>query len=1206
MPVNTALYLKKSGGEFGRLNVRKLGILTTLWTALLFFPLSSLALGLGEIEVETYLNQPLKAEIEVLSARAGEIDDLLVSLASREAFRKAGLQRPSNLSKLRFKVEKSEDGQSARILISTKTPVKEPFLNFLVEADWAKGRLLREFTILLDPPYFAQQPETPSTDTASDSSQDIVTEPSSQAAMSTRMDEATMPSEEQEVTQEERLRQPIALSDEAMADEPAESQDLSAYSADTSYQGGSVQDSEILVEKGDTLWAIASQFKDAEHSMGQVMLAMQAMNPEAFGQNNINNLKVGSILRAPDMDALDRLSKQQAYAQVLEQNGLWDEYVARKSGAATAGSPASKSTLAASQSSSQDTESQLSLLAPGDGESTSASLQSDANSEDAGQIRKQLALAEEELEASRLENDDLQSRITDLEQQLVKFNELQKLVQIEDSSLAQLQGNINEAQSEAATADEFKQEDGFKEDPEQEALTQTTPQDEAQVEQEQPTDAMIEAAGQMMSEEQADDQLMTDTMSDQADADTSPDQGLAESEPAISGETGLSTEAETVLETAQSGDEAEPVEGPLQEQEDEQAALVPPPVIITEVPTTSTDGGVLDMLPSLDSILGDPIMLGGIGAILALLLGLIFLKRKKSEDDEDASTGSLLDDVDGLLDDDATPIHVPTIDEAAKGDVDLEALDTEQHMADTLAINPDESSDAEDDPFGRTEIISAEDIPQPEEPVAEEQDDVLNEVDVYLAYGLYDNAEDLLKESLEEHPDRADYRAKLLDTYFATKNASGFTQEAEALKSLGGAAHRYWDRVQIMGYELAPENELFADARDSDLSVADLEYAKPDSPDFDIGAEDDITDFSSTDFDLGSDSDTFDVTSELLDDIDSEITDTETIGALRNTPEDLGLDEDIDLVDFNDDETLAREEEISKTDNLELPDQIGDFDLNLDGDKDDAQDNLDEDALSFDLPDDLDLSGDVDDSLISLEPTEKVDDMEEVPPMDEDGLEIDIGASDLEEVNLDGKPEEDRTDSGELSQTMVMVPGGDTVEELDTDADTDAESAPTSEETVEGTRHIDAALDMDMSDLDNADLDTGNFKSAGDSSSDEITEFRPADITGEFDAYDADSDEPVEDIDINAGLEKTGTYAPGDFNDELDGFVVEDESSESEDIEDLMLPDDVDEVGTKLDLAKAFIDMGDAEGAKSSLDEVLLEGTDEQKAEAAELMEKIK
>ena len=133
-----------------------------------------------------------------------------------------------------------------------------------------------------------------------------------------------------------------------------------------------------------------------------------------------------------------------------------------------------------------------------------------------------------------------------------------------------------------------------------------------------------------------------------------------------------------------------------------------------------------------------------------------------------------------------------------------------------------------------------------------EQDDVLNEVDVYLAYGLYDNAEDLLNSSLVENPDRADYRSKLLDTYFATKKCDAFVKEAQNLKAMGDAANPYWDRVQIMGYELAPDNALFSDAKDSGLSAADLEIAKPQEADFDLGAgDDDDTNFSSTDFNLG-------------------------------------------------------------------------------------------------------------------------------------------------------------------------------------------------------------------------------------------------------------------------------------------------------------------------------------------------------------------
>ncbi len=114
--------------------MRNLGLILALMSAV-FLPTNSLALGLGEIEVKSFLNQPLNAEIEVISARPGEIDDLLVSLASRDAFTRAGLSRPRHLTDLRFSVRKDESGETAVVVVTTKAAVKEPFLNFLIEAD---------------------------------------------------------------------------------------------------------------------------------------------------------------------------------------------------------------------------------------------------------------------------------------------------------------------------------------------------------------------------------------------------------------------------------------------------------------------------------------------------------------------------------------------------------------------------------------------------------------------------------------------------------------------------------------------------------------------------------------------------------------------------------------------------------------------------------------------------------------------------------------------------------------------------------------------------------------------------------------------------------------------------------------------------------------------------------------------------------------
>lgn len=1184
--------------------MRKLGLFVTFWTSLLFYPLSSFALGLGEIEVSSFLNQPLKAEIEVISPRPGEVDDLLVSLASRDAFEKAGLERPSDLSKLRFKVIKAEDGLSATIQISTKTPVKEPFLNFLVEADWAKGRLLREFTVLLDPPYFSQQAAPAiTTEQPQPVAQPLQAEPAPITEQPQPVVEESMAQAETEPFEPES--QPIALTEEPTSTEAEES---IPYVEDNAFLA---QDdaSEIVVQKGDTLWGIASQFKDDDHSMAQVMMAMQSMNPDAFTNENINNLKVGAVLRVPDQISLDSFSRQEAYAQVLEQNGLWDDYVARKTGVVEAGSPVATD----EQSTVEEGDSQLTLVTPDDGVSESASLQNDENSENAGQIRKQLALAEEELEASRIENDDLKSRIADLELQLNKFEELQKLVQIEDDSMAQLQDNVT-AEDSTETSEVMSTDEVMPSEEMQEVIEE--------VAEEQPTEVMIEAADEMMSE-QADAQIeesSTDQLTEEMSEDEMSEGEMSEEMTSETEEIASEGTEEAALPSAE-----EIVESGDQMETEEESAL-PAPVIVTEAPVTDMEGGVLDMVPSAGDLLKDPVLLGGIGAILALLLGFIFFKRRKTDDD---SSGITLEEPTDLIDDDQTPIHVPTAEDAADAveekaeDIlgDTGVMDTEQHMADKLTVDSEQEAaespipeEAEDE-FGKTAVLSASEMPSADEQVAQEQDDVLNEVDVYLAYGLYDNAQDLLKESLQSSPERADYRAKLLDTYFATKNADGFVNEAQALKSLGAAADRFWDRVQIMGFELAPDNELFAGAKDSDISVADLEYAKPDAADFDIGADEDITDFSNTDFELGGDSENF------------------TLESTQVVPP----GDEVELGET--DETLLREDEsIEATDNIELPDEIGEFDLDLGDEVEDLADELDDiddDALSFDLPEDLDLSSGEEptsDSLIPLDPTVEAPKMDKVPPMASG--EVEAVSDELDSLEeLDSEPDQVKAEEVDLqmeseeAEEVDLQLGADESDLSDDDTDfglqeieeEDADTVvmPTSDdeeevtsETVliepeeqveeEGTRHIEAALDMDMSDLESADLNTGVFETQEDTneaSDGDITEFSPAEITGEFTAFDADA--AIEEVDAEAGIDKTGTFAPGDFTDESSTAEA------SEEIEDLMLPDDVDEVATKLDLAKAFIDMGDAEGARGSLEEVMSEGTQEQRAEATGLLEKI-
>ena len=123
---------------------------------LLCVPTFAHALGLGDIHLNSALNQPLSADIELLGATAEELTQLRASVPSRETFARYGLDRPSFLSDLTFRVGKDASGRSILAVRSTE-PATEPFVTLLVEVTWLRGRLIREFTVLLDPPVFEQQ-----------------------------------------------------------------------------------------------------------------------------------------------------------------------------------------------------------------------------------------------------------------------------------------------------------------------------------------------------------------------------------------------------------------------------------------------------------------------------------------------------------------------------------------------------------------------------------------------------------------------------------------------------------------------------------------------------------------------------------------------------------------------------------------------------------------------------------------------------------------------------------------------------------------------------------------------------------------------------------------------------------------------------------------------------------------------------------------
>jgi pilus assembly protein FimV len=1158
-------------------------------------PTNSFALGLGEIEVNSFLNQPLSAEIEVISARPGEIDDLLVSLASREAFTRAGLARTRNLSELRFSVKKSEDGERAVILVTTRGSVKEPFLNFLIEADWSKGRVLREFTVLLDPPFYADQPAA-SEITSQPVEQPVVEE----ASVSEIVEQAGVTP----IAETSEPAEIIAQTDETIDEPIALTEDTEPETGTVEYvavEPQNIATGDVSVVKGDTLWSIASGYKDQDHSMAQVMLAFQRANPGAFNGGNINNMKVGAVMRAPSAEELDAVGQQEAYAEVLVQNGLWDEYVARVTGA-VAPAVASEDVGAeeVAQQDSAEAESELSLLLPGEGETESTGI---GDTGDVDALRTRLAIAEEELEASRIENQELESRIAELQARLSKVEELQKMVEIEDDSLAQMQADQAEQMEQSETAEAMDQ-------VAEEAATDSV-SDAIEADEEALLEELLAEEAAAQAEEQAaaeDGALGDDAMTDEAVAeDAMADDTMADD--TMADEAGT----ETAASDAMTSEEAETTAPP------------PAPVIVTEPVTRAPsvfDGilppDVIDMIPSMGGILGDPIILGAVGGVIILLLILVILKRRKSSSDDDSGISASSDEdlFSADEDEELTPIHLADggVDATAGMDV-VESEETDIKIPTEDDIAPAETEAESEDDIAATAVIAAVDTSEPEAEApataAGEQDDVLNEVDVYLAYGLYDNAEDLLNSSLTENPERADYRSKLLDTYFATKNIDAFSKEAEKLKSMGDAASGYWDRVQIMGYELAPDNPLFSEAKDSGLSAADLEITKPQEADFDLGAsEDDDTNFSTTDFNLGED-DTggdFSDTSNMGE--AGEIAETQQIPQLDEVSE---LDDEEDT-NFGAEAATEATAETQFDAALELPDDVGDeLEFSMDDDSsgsDSAEDeaapatdnvDMDDIAMEFDIAEEeaaaVDDKSEVDIGAEFEEALEEAGDLDlddsEVMPFEPDLTDATAAALEIDDDAVElNKAAEDETG---FTDTGVVSPG------LDDQNDDGIDLG------MEDTAMID--LDGDGTSLATAELnlDTAELAMAAGDDDDDDDDISIIDFGGEDFVEPTDVIESIEEADDSTTLDdgdkdQTGTFAPGDFEQPT---AAVDPVSDIEDISDLMLPDDVDEVSTKLDLARAFIDMGDTEGARGSLEEVMSEGNDEQKAEAKSLLEQI-
>ena len=245
------------------------------------------ALGLGEIDTSSALNERFAAEIELLDTRDLEASEVIASLASTDAFRRVGVEGFFFLTSLQFDVVRNGRGNLV-ITATSNQSIREPYLNFLVEVLWPSGRLLKEYTVLLDPPTFTHSAAAPV------AAPTIETADISSAGRIER-DQPVSPTQ----------NRPVA---------PA--------------RGTRVRDSSEgsygRTNRNDTMWAIASNTLPSNNvTPEQNMIAIQRLNPNAFIDGNVNLLKEGVVLRLPSESDAQAIDNSNAVAEIKEQSRAW-------------------------------------------------------------------------------------------------------------------------------------------------------------------------------------------------------------------------------------------------------------------------------------------------------------------------------------------------------------------------------------------------------------------------------------------------------------------------------------------------------------------------------------------------------------------------------------------------------------------------------------------------------------------------------------------------------------------------------------------------------------------------------------------------------------------------------------------------------------------------------------------------------------------
>lgn len=264
------------------------------------------ALSLGRLSVQSALGEPLRAEIAVPDITPDEAASLKATLASPEAFKAAGIEYNNNLANIRVVFEQRGNGRAALVLTSTR-PFTEPFLDLILEANWANGKIARDYTLLLDPPSLTATAPAPVTEA-------VVPAPAGAPPQTSTRQPAAKPP-----VQPRPARVPSA---------PPKAAAPVPVTAPTSTEGsGATQ--QVVVKPGDTAGRIAAATKPVGISLDQMLLALLSSNPQAFLERNVNRLRAGAVLNVPTADQAAVTPPEQATQAIVAQSRDFNAFRAK-------------------------------------------------------------------------------------------------------------------------------------------------------------------------------------------------------------------------------------------------------------------------------------------------------------------------------------------------------------------------------------------------------------------------------------------------------------------------------------------------------------------------------------------------------------------------------------------------------------------------------------------------------------------------------------------------------------------------------------------------------------------------------------------------------------------------------------------------------------------------------------------------------------